>query len=146
MFIQNFYNFLWYHIGKTSKFEEEKQPINISQTDSLYCSGGMSEDEINSAIDKLKSSTKGKLLNLELHNITENPRILQLISQNLQNEEFNNLWIVNLNSKQSGLKDITNVLIDYMRELKIITKHIKGNVHICSYKSQNKEITQKELI
>ena len=117
-----------------------------SQSDSVIFSGGMSEDQTNSAIEKLKNIDQGKILNLELHNIMENPRLLKLLNENIKNEKFNNLSIVNSNGKQIDLKDVTSVLIDHISDLTSLIKHIKGIVHICSYKSPNNKFMQKDLV
>ena len=106
----------------------------------------MSEDQTSSLIEQLKSSGNDNLLNLELHNIMENPELLKKLNENIQNEKFNNLSIVNASRKQIDLKDITSVLINHIGDLTNLIKHVKGMLHICSFKSQNDQFIQNDLL
>ena len=106
----------------------------------------MSEDQTSSLIEQLKNSGNDNLLNLELHNIMENPELLKKLNENIQNEKFNNLSIVNASRKQIDLKDITSVLINHIGDLTNLIKHVKGMLHICSFKSQNDQFIQNDLL
>ena len=106
----------------------------------------MSEDQTSSLIEQLKNSGDDNLLNLELHNIMENPELLKKLNENIQNEKFNNLSIVNASRKQIDLKDITSVLINHIGDLTNLIKHVKGMLHICSFKSQNDQFIQNDLL
>ena len=106
----------------------------------------MSEDQTSSLIEQLKSSGNDNLLNLELHNIIENPELLKKLNENIQNEKFNNLSIVNASREQIDLKDITSVLINHIGDLTNLIKHVKGMLHICSFKSQNDQFIQNDLL
>ena len=106
----------------------------------------MSEDQTSSLIEQLKSSGNDNLLNLELHNIMENPELLKKLNENIQNEKFNNLSIVNASREQIDLKDITSVLINHIGDLTNLIKHVKGMLHICSFKSQNDQFIQNDLL
>ena len=106
----------------------------------------MSEDQTSSLIEQLKNSGNDNLLNLELHNIIENPELLKKLNENIQNEKFNNLSIVNASREQIDLKDITSVLINHIGDLTNLIKHVKGMLHICSFKSQNDQFIQNDLL
>ena len=106
----------------------------------------MSEDQTSSLIEQLKNSGDDNLLNLELHNIMENPELLKKLNENIQNEKFNNLSIVNASREQIDLKDITSVLINHIGDLTNLIKHVKGMLHICSFKSQNDQFIQNDLL
>ena len=106
----------------------------------------MSEDQTSSLIEQLKNSGNDNLLNLELHNIIENPELLKKLNENIQNEKFNNLSIVNASREQIDLKDITSVLINHIGDLTNLIKHVKGMLHICLFKSQNDQFIQNDLL
>ena len=106
----------------------------------------MSEDQTSSLIEQLKNSGNDNLLNLELHNIMENPELLKKLNDSIQNEKFNNLSIVNASREQIDLKDITSVLINHIGDLTNLIKHVKGMLHICSFKSQNDQFIQNDLL
>ena len=98
----------------------------------------MSEEELKWAVQQqLGSVGRGRPINLELSNVTNDPRNLKLLRSLLENYQIKTLSIVNSDGNHTELKSIVTVLKKHKSYFRNLAKNLTGVVHFCCFKSQN---------
>ena len=105
---------------------------------SVWVSLSMSEEELKWAVQQqLGSVGRGRPINLELSNVTNDPRNLKLLRSLLENYQIKTLSIVNSDGNHTELKNIVTVLKKHKSDFRNLAKNLTGVVHFCCFKSQN---------